>query len=93
MVTKNHSLAQVVHDRVKGVMQQIGAIKHGNDLHAGGRNAVVQFFHFLMDCFQRGPRVRALAHQDDTLNDVGHSSTMLPSSIRFARAMLPQAGF
>ncbi len=68
---QDHAFTQVVHHRVQGIAQEIGAIQHGNYLHAGRQDAVIELFHLLVDALQRGPRVGAFAHQHDALNDVG----------------------
>jgi hypothetical protein len=34
---QNHSFRQVVHHGAGGVVEEIAAIEHGNDFHAGGR--------------------------------------------------------
>src|ERR1019366_6946307 len=68
---QDHAFTQVVHHRVQGVAQEIGAIQHGDHLHAGRQDTVIELFHLLVDALQCGPRVGAFAHQHDALNDVG----------------------
>ena len=67
---QDHSLGQVVHDRVQGVVQQVAAVQHGNHLHAGWQNAVVELVHFVVDGLERGFLFRAFAQQHAALDDV-----------------------
>ena len=70
-VTRIMPSRQVVHHRVQGEMQQIAAIQHGDHLHAGRQDAVVELVHLLVNGLERGLLFRALAHQHDALNDIG----------------------
>ena len=42
-------------------MQQVCAVKHGNDLHVLRQDSVVEFIHLLMDRIQRRLRIGSLA--------------------------------
>ena len=68
---QNHALGQVVHHRVQSEMQQVAAIEHGNDFHAGRQKAVVKFVDFLVNGVERGLLFRAFAHEHGALNHVG----------------------
>ena len=68
---QNHALGQVVHHRVQSEMKQIAAIQHGNDLHARGQEAVVEFVYFLVNGVERGLLLCAFAHQHGALNNIG----------------------
>src|SRR3984957_10023294 len=67
---QNHALCQVMHYRVQGEMQEIAAIQHGNDRHARGQDAVVEFVHLLVNRIERRLFFGAFAHQHRTLNDI-----------------------
>ena len=68
---QNHAFGQVVHHRVQGEMKQIAAIQHGDDLHAGRQDAVVQLVHLLVNGIERGLLLGAFAHQHGALNHIG----------------------
>ena len=46
---------------MQGVMKQIAAVQHGNDLHAFGQDALVELFHLFVNPVERGPFLRALS--------------------------------
>src|ERR1700733_15316745 len=68
---QNHAFDKVMHHCVQGEVKQVAAIQHGNNLHAGRQDAVVQLVHFLVNGVERGLLLGAFAHQHTTLNDVG----------------------
>ena len=55
---EDHALGQVVLDGFDGVLDQIGAVEEGNDFHALGQNAVVEFVDFLVNALQGRDRSR-----------------------------------
>ena len=58
---QNHPFSHVVEDGVERVMEKIGPIQHGYDLHALGQDMIIQFLNLLMNRIQCGLRVRTLA--------------------------------
>ncbi len=52
------------------VAQQIAAVEHGNDLHAGRQDAVIELVDFLVNGIECGLLFRAFAHAHHTLNDI-----------------------
>src|ERR1700691_2471571 len=67
---QDHSLAEVVQHRVQGVMKQIAAVEHWNDLHTLGQDVIVELVHLLVNPFERGALFGPLAHQHAALDDV-----------------------
>src|SRR5580658_3723218 len=67
---QNHSLDEVVHDRVGRVVNEIVAIQIRNDLHTPWQDEVVQPFDHGMDSFERGGRVRTLAHEHNPFDHI-----------------------
>ena len=68
---QNHALGQIVHDGVEREMEKIAAVQHGNDLHTGGQEAVVELVDFIVNGVERGLFFGAFAHQHRALNYVG----------------------
>ena len=60
---QDHAFDQVMHHRVQGEMKQIAAVQHGNDLHTGRQDAVVELVHLLVNGIERGLLFRAFSHQ------------------------------
>ena len=67
---QNHAFDQVMHHCVQGEMQQIAAIQHGYDFHAGRQDAVVEFVDFLVNRLERRLLLGAFAHQHPALDDI-----------------------
>src|SRR5580698_716537 len=67
---QNHSLGEVVHDCVGRIVNEIVAIQIRNDLHTPRQDGVVQAFDHGMDSFERGGRVRTLAHEHNPFDHI-----------------------
>src|SRR5580698_820395 len=68
---EDDALGQIVEHRVRGEVQEIGAVEKGNDLHARRKHALVQLLHLRVDAFQRCVRVVALLQQHNAFHGIG----------------------
>ena len=74
---QDHSHGQVVLNGLDGVGDELGAVEKGNDLHALGQDALVQFLDFGVNAVEDRIGVVALLQQDDAFHGVG---TIFPST-------------
>ena len=51
-------------------INQVCAVIVGHDAHALGEHTMVELLDLLADALQRGQRLLAASHQDDTLDDI-----------------------